>query len=352
MSSNAEIIEQSAADWIARQLSGAWTAAEQEQFDAWIAANAAHRIAYLRLDAAWERVGRLKALKPRVPAGIVPTSEALSEDHFPYQAAQGARSTLEDIASSSNDEIWAGPKLTAHRSSVRKMAVAAGLVLIIGAGFYLAVGDVFSTHRYSTQVGALHTVPLQDGSHVTLNTDTRLRVALDGHERRVELDRGEAFFDVAKDPVRPFVVAVADKRIVAVGTQFSVRRDHDRIRVAVSEGRVRIEGDKEVLVGAGAVAETEHARVAVLQNSSPKVEQLLSWRQGLIALHETPLSEAVAEFNRYNERKIIIRDASIADIRVGGSFRSTNADAFLWMLQKGFAISTQRTETGVILQRD
>lgn len=361
MSSNAAKIEKLAADWIARQLGDVWTEADQIQFDAWIAAHTAHRIAYVRLDAAWNRVGRLKALSAGFSPGSIPTSQGLSETRFPYGTAEKTYSPSGDVDPVANNATR-DARSTENRRNVQILSVAASLALAIGVAVYLLTSGVLWEQRYATQVGAMNTVPLQDGSQITLNTDTRLRVALESHERRIELDRGEAFFDVAKDPARPFIVAAGDRRIVAVGTQFSVRLENDNVRVAVAEGKVRIEPAKpqpssgrgtsaNILVDTGGIAETHQMKVTVHASSSPEVDQLLRWRQGLIALHDTPLSQAAAEFNRYNNRKIVIRDAAIADIRVGGSFKSTNADAFLWMLQRGFGISVERTDDAVILDR-
>lgn len=333
MNSKAQKIEQTAADWMTRRLSDRWTEADQAEFDVWIADETTHRIAYVRLDAAWNQAGRLKALTAGVAQAAIPTLEALAETRFPYRAIAGHE---------------AAARAPQKRSFAWQVALAAALALAIGLGFYFAASGTLFSNSYVTEVGDTDTVTLADGSRVTLNTDTRLRVSLESQERRIELERGEAFFDVARDPSRPFVVAVGAQRVVAVGTQFSVHKERDAVRVVVAEGRVLVGG--EALIEAGSVAETKAAHVTVHRNAASQVEQLLSWRQGMISFHATPLTDAVAEFNRYSARKIVIQDASIADIRVGGSFRSTNAEAFLWMLQKGFGISAERTGDEVFLK--
>ena len=118
-------------------------------------------------------------------------------------------------------------------------ATAASVLLAVAAGAYLWFQS--SENRYTTPIGGIASVPLQDGSNITLNTATEVHVALTGRERDIDLERGEAFFQVAKDAKRPFVVNAGRKRVIAVGTQFSVLRDGDDIRVIVSEGTVRIE---------------------------------------------------------------------------------------------------------------
>ena len=177
-------------------------------------------------------------------------------------------------------------------------------------------------------------------------------------QRRIELERGEAYFEVAREPARPFVVFAGNKRVVAVGTQFSVRREGDGITVAVTEGKVRIEatdapatgGSPEVFLTAGTFATTSNSQVLVHDNAAATVDQLLSWRTGYLAFENTPLDAAVAEFNRYNKLKIIIADPKLADLRIGGHFRSTNTDGFLWLLQTGFPVSVEKDGGSVRLK--
>jgi transmembrane sensor len=175
--------------------------------------------------------------------------------------------------------------------------------------------------------------------------------------RRVKLDHGEAFFDVSKDASRPFVVEIADKRVIAVGTQFSVRRDGNDIRVLVTEGRVWIERRSmatkaaQTQLAAGSEARTLQAAVLIHQPAPAQVEQLLSWRSGYIVFRDTTLADAVADFNRYSARKIFIEDPAIAGIRIGGNFRSGDTDAFLWLLQSGFPINVEQRSDRIILTK-
>src|SRR6185437_10320636 len=111
--------------------------------------------------------------------------------------------------------------------------------------------------KYTTPIGGMENIHLMDGSQITLNTNTCIHVLLTGKERRVHLDHGEAFFEVAHDTARPFVVYAGDKRLMAVGTRFAVLRDGDDVRVVVTEGRVRLsESDS---VSSSPAGETEPA---------------------------------------------------------------------------------------------
>jgi transmembrane sensor len=173
------------------------------------------------------------------------------------------------------------------------------------------------------------------------------------------LERGEAFFEVAKDPVRPFVVEADGRRVVAVGTQFSVRRE-DRegdIQLVVTEGAVRMEGDPGkgsagsaaprvaepsaatgVLLAAGTVAHVSGVDVLVQKVPAQAAQEALSWRQGVLVFHDLTLVQAAAEFNRYNTRQIVIEDAAVAGLTIAGSFRANNLEAFVRLLEKAYPV--------------
>jgi len=318
-----EGIEQTAAAWIAKRDMGPWNESDAAVLEAWLAESVAHRVAYYRLNAAWEESGRLRAMG----GAIVATAATPPIDE---PAAGGVRKQRR--------------KIFALAASVLVASIAATTV-----GYLWPWGST-----YRTSVGGLTAVPLEDGSRITLNTDSELRVKLASTERRIELGHGEAFFEVAKDPKRPFVVHAGNKRVIAVGTQFSVRRDRDDVRVVVTEGTVRIETDAAEpvatrLLSAGASARSGAADMLVQKKSTVEIEQTLSWRNGTLTFRDTPLADAVAEFNRYNTRKIVIQDPSIAAIQVGGIFRPTNVDLFVHLLEDGFPVQAAEEADRIIL---
>ncbi len=208
-------------------------------------------------------------------------------------------------------------------------------------------------------------VPLSDGSKVTLNTDSEIRVAVTQQERKVALDHGEAFFEVVPDPARPFVVTVGEKRVIVLGTKFSVFREGDDIRVVVTEGRVSLSSFEPGIPGsagskptngvggrtgpdtgamvlrAGSIAKTKGASLTI-QSSLKEAEELLSWRSGYVVFHETALADAVAEFNRYNTRKLVIEDPALAGLSISGNFRSTNVDSFVELLEDAFPVTVEQ----------
>jgi len=368
-SANSAEIEAIAAAWFAKRESGGWNAADQAQLEAWLDSSTAHRIAFIRIVTAWERSGRLKALGAGVPPGAIPPRDAWA--FAPSSKVQTLRTPQQRVESVAGPEPGAAPSV-AHipeapassprflrfpQFSPRMWAVAALLIVGTAAGtvWYFSTDH---TNSYRTQIGALATVPLSDGSKVTLNTDSQIHVELNSTMRRVKLDQGEAFFEVSKDATaRPFVVEIADKRVIAVGTQFSVRRDNNDIRVLVTEGRVWIEHRgiaskaAQTQLAAGSEARTSQTALLIDQPAPIQVEQLLSWRTGYIIFRDTALADAVADFNRYSARKIFIEDPAIAGIRIGGNFRSGDADAFLWLLQSGFPIKVEQRTDRIILTK-
>jgi transmembrane sensor len=351
-SKDSTAIEAAAADWFAKREAGRWRAEDQAHLEAWLDASTANRIAYIRLQTAWERSGRLKALGAGVPSGTIPP-----RDSWGFAASpKGSTPVISPETLDAEHHLQRAPKVRAVLSArlARATAISLMFVLAIGTAWQFLANHA---HSYTTQIGAISTVPLSDGSKITLNTDSQIRVALNASERRIELDQGEAYFEVAKDAARPFIVAIADKRVIAVGTKFSIRREQDDIRVLVTEGRVRIERNgsssrtPETQLAAGSQARTAQAAVLVDQPPPMEVEQLLSWRTGYIVFRDTSLADAVADFNRYTTRKIVIEDPAIANIRIGGNFRSDNADAFLSLIQNGFPIHVEQHTDRIVLTK-
>ena len=352
-SRTAEAVEDVAAAWFCKKDSGNWTEQDQAEFEAWLSRSTAHRVAFLRLRAGWKGAARLQALGAGIPRGEIPAPGHWGNDLFPG-GKNAAKQKSADAAS-----LKPKPRFKSLR-----WAVAAVVMLAVGVTFYVRDAHRLWANEYSTAVGELDTVSLPDGSRVTLNTDTRIHVDLSNKERRIDLRRGEAFFVVAKDATRPFVVYVDDKRVTAVGTQFSVRRDAEDIQVVVTEGRVKLEQASTVielgrLVGrsdrpatalaAGAIARTAKSDVLVQEGSAPDAEQRLSWRSGYLVFDATPLADAVAEFNRYSARQIVIDDPSLSTLRISGNFRSSNSDGFLWLLKTGFHVRIEEGDDRVHL---
>lgn len=318
-----------AADWLARRDGARWGVRDEAELQAWLQADTAHRVAFLRLQSAWDQTVRLKALRPAEVVTALAAGPRMSPRRLPAPAAP-ARPWL-----------------------ARLTGVAALLVVgVLAAGAWWN-GRV-QRADFQTTLGRLDIVSLSDGSRATLGSDSHISVRLDRRLRRVALARGEGYFEVAKDPARPFVVSVGSHEAVAVGTAFSVRRLGDEVRVVVTEGTVWLAapGDASgsgTMLPAGSIATTRGDGVLVQRQSLEEVARLVDWRSGFLAFQDTSLAAAAEEFNRYNARRLVIGDDAAGALRVGGSFRWDHLDTFVGLLEAGFPVCAEQQPRRVVL---
>jgi transmembrane sensor len=310
-----------AAHWIVAQADGPLSAKEQAEFDAWFAASEGNKAAYWRLEKGWEDADRIAALGP--------VDEA------------------EDEAS------WIRP-------AVRwLLPIAASLAILSAAPGLLRIVDhsTFEPHAaattYETPIGGRRIIGFPDGSRVQLNTASEVRTAVNERSRDVWLDRGEAFFEVTHKAGIPFVVHAGDRRITVLGTKFSVRRDGAQVSVTVLEGRVRVDqvqDDKPVrsatIVG-GDIALAKGEAMMVASGSETRVENALSWRSGMLTFDQDDLLQIASEFNRYNEKKMVIADAEAGAVRISGVFPATDPDAFVELLRDAYGLKVKETPTEI-----
>jgi transmembrane sensor len=339
-------IDAAASAWLIRRDSESWSAADQACFEEWLDASTLNRVAFLRLELAWDDAARLKALGAGIAGDNPPPPGHWNVTPFFDPTTPDSPSETE--SSRAGKVRGSGSPRLGRRGS--RFVAAAALLLAIGVGAY--VGFTPHGELYATPIGGLASVPMADGSQVTLNTDSQIRIALSETERRVELGHGEAFFEVSKDAARPFVVRAGNKRVIAVGTKFSVRREGNVVQVVVTEGKVRVEdrapahgyradGSADVFLTPGSIARADDSGVLVQRKTLPEAEQQLSWRAGVLMFRDQTLGEAAAEFNRYNVHKIVIREPSVAALKIEGNFRATNVEAFVRLLESGFPVRAE-----------
>ena len=344
-------VERVAAAWLARRDGDAWTHADAAALDAWLARDPAHRVAFVRLQAAWQHAGRLQALAAGSPARSGPPPRG-AWSSAPHHGASPGVDAVPDLR-----RLVFAPRARPRSSRtgmVAAVAMLAACALAVGWGWQAFTVVDAASHR--TARGDVRTVPLADGSQTTLGSDSRIDVRLSRRQRRIDLQQGEAFFDAAKDPDRPFVVAAGTRRVVAVGTRFSVRRDGPNLRVVVTEGVVRLESQPidgkpqpAALLPAGSVALARSEGVLVRSVPLAEAEQLVDWRSGLLVFRDATLAEAASEFNRYNVRKIVIADDTVGALRIGGSFRWSNAESFVRLLEQGFPVRAEYGRDRIVL---
>ncbi len=325
-------IEQTAAEWLVRREGDGWSDADQAAFDHWVAEETAHRIAVIRLETVWRKAGRLRVSALR--SGEVEASGSVRA------STSSARTEVGDGAVDNPRRRWLWPA-----------AIAASLALA-SVPIYR---NLTAAETYATAVGGFQRFPLADGSRVDLNTNSRLDVAYTKAVRRLDLERGEAFFKVAKNPARPFVVHAGAWRVTAVGTAFTVKLRGGDIDVVVTEGRVRIDppatggaSARPIFASAGQAATATGAAPIVRPLSAAAIDMALSWRDGLLIFEGRPLGEVAAEFNRYNQVQLVV-DPSATGVIVDGSFRATNVEGFLRLLRQGFDVESVRDGPGELL---
>lgn len=288
-------IDTEAARWVAYRHAGRNDPAEDAAFQAWYDKDDRHRGAYLRAEAAWTLLDRAQVMS-HGPSGVKP------------QPAH----------------LWAPPS----RRALLTGALAATLTVSAGAAYVLSQRVTFTTTR-----GELRNVPLADRSVVAINTDSQVDVAMTDHLRHIQLVRGEAWFEVTKNPDAPFVVSAGDIRVRAVGTAFSVRRRDRGADVMVTEGTVETwnihtpEQRTRLTEGNEAFVTDQQAPVAVAFQPD-EVTRKLAWRDREIILRHETLADAVAEFNRYNTRQIVVADPALARMSLVGGFAVDQPETF------------------------
>lgn len=283
-------IDEAAFVWIAKLDREANPAALEAELEAWLAADARHRGAFLRAQALWQRLDRASQ------TNVLGVEETKS-----FVSRRGA---------------LAGGGVLAAAAAI------AGVVLFTGG-----------ERTLETAVGEVRRVTLPDGSTMVLNTEGRAGIAMDGEIRRIKLADGEAWFQVKKNPQRPFLVEAGNVRVRAVGTAFSVRRIGDHADVAVTEGVVEAwvvgrEHAKLRLSAGQSAMLSETALAKSIPVGEAEITRRLAWRGGEIDLNGQTLAEAAGEFNRYNLRKLVVTDARLQRKRVYGVFRSNDPEGF------------------------
>jgi transmembrane sensor len=307
-----EEVTAQAVEWLVelqrREVREGTVAAWQE----WLAADDRHRQAFDRLQGIQDRI----ACAPSLPW---PTDEEIARD-----GAQAARSRVRRIS----------------------LAMAASLLAALGALGYWQ----FATRpaEIATAVAELRRVPLADGSIATLGSGSLIAVEMTEAARIVTLSQGEAYFEVANDPSRPFTVHAGSTAITAIGTAFDVRRAGDRVTVTVSEGEVRVTSEERppVSLSAGQQVHLSPARV------SPKValapQAIAGWRKGHREYVAEPLAGVIADIGRYSDRKIVIDDPGAGEIAITGTIIEKDFERWLRSLPTALPVEVRSDPEGTI----
>ena len=228
---------------------------------------------------------------------------------------------------------------------------AAVLAAILIGGVIQFMPEPPDPNVYTTAIGEQTSLPLADGSLVTLNTQSTLRVAYSDQFRDIHLTAGEALFDVTKDQDRPFRVITEHAVVTAVGTQFNVRNVADDVVVTVVEGVVDVEPSTAVRparLTVGQQARVASGEVAVVETA---VEKATAWRERRLVFESMTLAEVIDEFNRYNDPPLLIDDPKLRELPISGVFRANDRASFVEFLKAmNLATSETRQDGAIILQ--
>lgn len=309
-------MDEDAAGWVLRMESADWLDADEVSLQRWLASDARHAGALLQAQAFWSALDIAREADP----------DCTCNGEAGREAASSARLN-------------------------RRWLLGGGVAAI--AASISALWFVSSDPHYATAVGEIRRVPLADGSVATINTNSALDVTMAETQRDVRLNRGEAWFQVARNPARPFVVAAGRVRAQAVGTAFSVRRLEGGAEILVTEGIVDVWADgaegHRVKLGAGESAfVADDAAIQFRRASALAIDRQLAWRSGKIDLASTSLRDAAMEFNRYNARKIEILDPALEGEQLDGVFNVGDPSNFAIAVRDGLQVPVDLSDPAVI----
>lgn len=330
---------------------------DRESFSEWLLRSPAHVEEYLQVSSSWYLVSAGAEGAPQADALVSAAKAHHSNDNVVPLPSRSARS-----APPVSVEGRRGPSTVTWR-----IALAASLV---SGALWITYLHRQSPMIFETAVGKQSSFKLQDGSILSLNTNSKARVTWLAGERHIDLDRGEARFAVAKDPSRPFTVTTATATVRVVGTVFNVRAEPRTTQVAVLEGHVEVtvasagsDSPDDTPASATEAAGASHSptiervrlaageRAAVTQrgiqtNEGPPIESVAAWTQRRLVFREQPLSEVIREFNRYRTHPLLLDDPELAALRINGTFDPGDPDSLLTYLGLYEAVQVDRLSDG------
>jgi transmembrane sensor len=329
---NTQIYEE-ASDWLVKHRTGALGEADRVAFDSWLRTSPTHVRAYLEMAEIWEDAAALD------PAASASVDELIAR-------AQGEGNVVA-LSPEVADRGAVTHARTAWRVPARALLAASVAVVCVGGGVFAWLNRA---PVYSTGVGEQRSLTLEDGSTVTLDTRTRIRVRFSARERDIELLEGQALFRVAKNDRQPFVVQSDAAAVRAVGTEFDMYRQRAGVTVTVLEGRVAVTSSSEQRRADDAVLVPAGQQVAVLGSAAvtpsaiADVAAATAWTQRRLIFESTPLSAVVEEFNRYNTRRLVIADPRLSSFHVSGVFSSTDPTLLVQFLRMQAEIAVRESD--------
>lgn len=342
-----------AAEWLAEARKEKLTASRRAALTDWLRESPTHVCEFLQMTLIQEDLGKLKVSPEQIEAWISEAKAAASE---PTRISS-------NVQLSSAGAISFPGKLGDRGSFIGRWRLgwlsAACLAAALFAGGFIYKWE---EGRYTTAFGEQRIVTLADGSVIELNTDSALQVRLTEKLRAIRMIKGEAFFRVAHDASRPFVVSAHEADVKAVGTQFNVRLSSDITLVSVIEGTVEVRADtppggtspaaeSAVRVTRGEEASitstrstAPNTRIEVAKVTRPSPQRAASWTRGRVEFEDMPLSNVLSEFQRYRNVQVSVDDESLRQLKLTGSFDAHDPNSALAFIATLPDIIVEQTE--------
>src|ERR1700733_14057751 len=392
---NSQIYEE-ACEWFIECRAGDLDEASRHDFDCWLRKSPEHLGAYLELAAIWNE-----------GPSLIPASK-LDSDTLIHQAALDrdnvvALSTSRTGADASRNAaelrtvLSAADDAAASAAPVRSLtypsrwrfrrqrvaAIAASIVFMVFSSATILWVQAVRSPTYATAIGEQRSLELEDGSVVDLNSRSKIVVRYSRQGRNVELVEGQALFRVVKDATRPFIVKVGATLVRAVGTEFDVYAKRDSTIVTVVEGRVAILTDHPIAlpipgvpsaavdtphrsnvqfpsiapgkIGNILVASGEQLTVSpqeIQKDEHPNIANATAWTQRQLVFESASLSDVADEFNRYNDKQLIVDDARLDTFHVSGVFSSTDPASLIRFLRARPELRIVETDSQIRIEKN
>lgn len=315
-------VDTQAAEWVARRQSGEMNEADRAEFTAWLAAAASHKESYERVEGIWQSLDLVPGIETALPEAD--TTRLKPRTWLPL--------------------AWTG---------------SAAAVAVLFVAVWFALPEAVETQRYASSTGETRQIALSDGSQITLRADSALVSTLSRDRRSVQLEYGGAYFSVARDEQRPFIVQTANTQLRVLGTEFDVLRGPKLIQVSVNHGKVELDdlssrdamtADRKLVLVAGEQVAASYAGTFGAKHAFDP-QQTLAWRDGRLSYQDARLEDVISDVNRYRDVKIRIADEALGELSITASFRTQNSDQLLSGLEATEPVVVTRGAGEIVLSQ-
>jgi transmembrane sensor len=373
---------QEACEWFVESRSGDLDDAGRRRFDLWARKSPEHLAAYLEIAAIWSEGSALDPDLKWDPKTLIAQAAADATNVVPLtdrsrtaDASTAMSNTLSELAPGTLDVRQSRPgKSSPHWFRVAASIAAVGL--IVGTTLWY---QNFRMPIYATTFGEQRSITLTDGSVIDINSRSKIRIRYSAQERDVDLLEGQALFHVAKNPGRPFLVSTATTQVRAVGTEFDVYQKQSGTVISVVEGRVAVQlrsptasnetadlpqvtaahqdeagarksDSRPIFLAAG--EQVLVTTTAMQRAAHPNIAIATSWTQRQLEFESASLSEVAEEFNRYNERQLVIEDPTLYDFHISGVFSSSDPGSLVRFLRERPGVQVTETASEIRVSKN